>query len=308
MSRSCHSAMFSKRGVRVAAQQARQADDLLGADRIALVRHRRRALLSLAERLLDLADFGLLQPAHFERELLQRGAGDRDRREQLGVTIALNHLRGDRRRLETEAPADVLFDRRRQVPERPHGSRQLADADHRARAADPVDVAADLGIPQRQLEPEGHRLRVHAMGAPDHRRAAVLERALADRLRQAVEIRQQHVARFAHLQRLGGVDDVRRGETEVQPARRRPHLLRDRGGEGDHVVLGDLLDFLDARDVEGAALADVAGGVGRYDAERRHGVGGGGFHEQPGLVAALVAPDPPHVRMGVARNHLIEID
>ena len=47
---------------------------------------------------------------------------------------------------------------------------------------------------------------------------------------------------------------------------------------------------------------------GRYDAGGRHRFGGGGLHEQPGLVAALVAPDPPHLRVGVARNHLIEID
>ena len=107
-----------ERGVGVAAEQPRQADDLLAADRIALVRHRRRALLALAERLFDLADLGLLQPADLEREFLERGAGDGDRREQLGMTIALDHLRGDRRRLQAEAPADVLFDRRRQMPER----------------------------------------------------------------------------------------------------------------------------------------------------------------------------------------------
>ncbi len=136
----------------------------------------------------------------------------------------------------------------------------------------------------------------------------MLERALADRLRQAVEILQQQVTRFAHLQRLRRVDDVGRGEAEMQPARRWPHLLRNRGGEGDHVVLGDLLDFLDPRDVEGAALADIAGGVRRDDAVGRHGVGGGGFDEQPGFVTPLVAPDPPHVRVGVASNHLIEIE
>ena len=61
-----------ERGHRVAAQQPRQADDLLAADRVALVRHRRRALLALAERLLDLADLGLLQAADLERELLER--------------------------------------------------------------------------------------------------------------------------------------------------------------------------------------------------------------------------------------------
>ena len=72
MSRSCQSATFSSAGHGVAAQQPRQADDLLAADRVALVRHRRRALLPLAERLLDFADLRLLQAADLERELLER--------------------------------------------------------------------------------------------------------------------------------------------------------------------------------------------------------------------------------------------
>ena len=62
-----------ERRVAVAADEPRQADDLLAADRVALVRHRRRALLTLRERLLDLADLGLLQAADLEREFLERG-------------------------------------------------------------------------------------------------------------------------------------------------------------------------------------------------------------------------------------------
>ena len=86
----------------------------------------------------------------------------------------------------------------------------------------------------------------------------------------------------------------------MQPARRRSDLLGDGGREGDDVVLGGLLDLFDARDVEAAALADVARRLGRNDAGGRHRFGGGGLDQQPGLVAALVAPDPPHLRVGVA--------
>ena len=134
MSRSCQSAMFSNAAWQLPRMQPRQADDLLAADRVALVRHRRRALLALGERLLHLADLGLLQAANLERELLERGRRDRQRRQQLGVAIALNHLRRDRRRLEAEPAADVGLDRRRQVRERADRARQLADADTVARA------------------------------------------------------------------------------------------------------------------------------------------------------------------------------
>ena len=169
-----------------------------------------------------------------------------------------------------------------------------------ARAPDALDVAADLRVPERQLQAERHRLGVHAVRPADHRRAPMLEGALADRLGQPVEILQDDVARLAHLQRLRGVDDVRRGQAEMQPAGRRTDLLGDRGGEGDDVVLGGLFDFFDAGDVEGAALADVARGLGRNDAGGRHRFGGRRFDEQPGLVAALVAPDAPHLRVRVA--------
>ena len=64
--------MFSNAAPALAAQQPGQPDDLLAADRVALVRHRRRPLLPLGERLLDLADLGLLQAADLERELLER--------------------------------------------------------------------------------------------------------------------------------------------------------------------------------------------------------------------------------------------
>ena len=91
----------------------------------------------------------------------------------------------------------------------PDRARQFADADHRAGPPDALDVAVDLRVPQRQLQAEGHRLGVDAMRAADHRRAAVLERAIAHGRRQRVEILQDDVAGLAHLERLRGVDDVR---------------------------------------------------------------------------------------------------
>ena len=67
-------------GLGVAAQDPGEAGDPLGADRVALVRHRRGALLAGAERLLDLAHLGALQVADLGREALEPGAGDRDPR------------------------------------------------------------------------------------------------------------------------------------------------------------------------------------------------------------------------------------
>src|SRR5689334_16327518 len=111
----------------VSANETREAHDLLAANRIAFMRHRRRALLALGERLLDFSDLCLLEPANLERELLERGRCDRQRRQKLRMSVALDHLRCHRRRLEIQSPADVCFDRGRQMCERADGAGQLAD-------------------------------------------------------------------------------------------------------------------------------------------------------------------------------------
>ena len=83
-------------GLGVAAQHARQPADALGGDRVALVRHRARALLAGPERLLDLAHLGALEMADLLREALEPGARERDRAQQLGVAVARHDLGGDR--------------------------------------------------------------------------------------------------------------------------------------------------------------------------------------------------------------------
>ena len=154
-----------ERGVRVGAQQARKPRNLLATNRIALVRHRRRALLALAERLLHFADLGFLQSANLEREFLERRAGDGDGRQQLGVTIPLNHLRGHRRRLQSKPPADGGLDRRDRGG-RTCRPRQKSFQPRRSLArAEPVVVALQLRVPERKLQAERHRLGVDAVGA-----------------------------------------------------------------------------------------------------------------------------------------------
>ena len=100
---------------------------------------------------------------------------------------------------------------------------------------------------KRQLDAERHRLGMHTVGAADHRRAAVFLGPRPDRIHCRREILDDQIARLPHLNRLGGVEHVGRGQPEVQPARGRADVLGDRGGEGDDVVLRDLFDFFDAR-------------------------------------------------------------
>jgi hypothetical protein len=147
------------------------------------------------------------------------------------------------------------------------GARDLADRDRFAGAQHPVEAALQLGVPERELQAEGHRLGVDAVRPADHRRPPVLLGARAHRLHQRGEPLDDEVAGLAHLQRLRGVDHVRRGEAEVQPPRGRPDALGHRRREGDDVVLRGLLDLLDARHVErGRARSSRAASAGTMPA------------------------------------------
>ena len=220
------------------------------------------------------------------------------------MSIALNHLRRHRVRLQLQPTADIGLDRRRQVREGADGARNLADADDLARAAQARQVALQLGVPQRQLQAERHRLGVHAVRAANHGRVPVLVGPRTDGLGQRIDVPDDQIGRLDHLQRQRGVDDVGGRQAEMQIPRRRPHMLGHRRRERNHVVMRRLLDFLDARDVEPRARPELACGVVRDDAGVGHRVGGRELDLEPRLIAPLLGPDAPHLGVGVAGNHL----
>ena len=178
----------------------------------------------------------------------------------------------------------------------------LPDADHFARARDALDVALHLGVPEGQLQAKRHDLGVHAMRAADHRRVLVLFSAGLDRAAERRQVREDQVAGFDHLQRLRGIDDVGRGQAEVQPAGGGPDDFGHRGRKRNHVVLCRFFDLVDARDVERALVPQLARRFGGDDPGGGHCFGGRDFHLEPGFVPALLAPDATHLRVRVPRN------
>ena len=93
MSRSCQRATFSRPTSELRPDDAREPADPLGDDGIPLVRHRRRALLAAAERLLHLADLGAREVPDLEGEGVERRRDDGERREELRMAVALEDLR-----------------------------------------------------------------------------------------------------------------------------------------------------------------------------------------------------------------------
>ena len=81
MSRSCQSATSSSAGDHRRAHHAGEAGEIFGQHRIALVRHRRRALLAFGEELLGFQHLGALQMTDLGRQPLDRRGDDGERSE-----------------------------------------------------------------------------------------------------------------------------------------------------------------------------------------------------------------------------------
>ena len=80
-------------------------------------------------------------------------------------------------------------------------------------------------------------------------------------------------------------------------------VLRDVGGEGDHVVLHLLLDFENPLDFKPALAADGARGALGNQARFGFDLRRGDFHLEPLGKVVFVRPDATHFRARVAWNH-----
>ena len=231
---------------RVRPDDAREPADPLGDDRVPLVRHRRRALLAAAERLLHLADLGAREVPDLERERVERGGDDRERRQQLGVAVALEDLRRGRRGLEPEPLAGEPLELGIGRGVGADGARELADAHPLERARDAARGRAPARTPSR-------RASARTSSARHGRRAcgrSAASRGAPRPARRRPRRRGRGPARIsapacAHLQRERRVDDVGGGEAVVEPAALLAELLGDGVDEGGGVVVQRRLELGD---------------------------------------------------------------
>ena len=307
MSRSCHSATFSSAGHGVAAQHAREAADALARDRVALVRHRRGALLargangssaSRTSRALQVADLG--------REAVERRCRGSRARQQLGVAVARDDLRGDVLDAQAERRQRELLDARVDVAVGADGARELADARRRRRRARRArGRGAGRTTQPSSLSPNVVGSACTPWVRPMHGVSRCSSARAIDRGERAVEPAEQLGAGVAQLQRERRCR--RRRTTSARSgtsARRSPDLLGDRLGERDHVVVRAPLDLLRALDVD----ARLRGWRRRRrPARRRAPPSRRGPRARPRASgqASLVAPDGPHLRACVAGDHVV---
>ena len=151
MSRSVPEQLVLEGDARRRRAAAGQAGDPLRHDRVPLVGHRRAALLPAAEGLHELADLRVLQVAHLGGEALQRAAGDRDGREDGGVSVALDDLRAHRVDGQVEVGKDLGLEVGREVAVGAHRAGDLAGGRLVEGAGEAYPVAVELERPACEL-------------------------------------------------------------------------------------------------------------------------------------------------------------
>ena len=223
------------------------------------------------------------------------------------MAVALEDLRRARRGLEPEPLAGDPLDLRVGRGVRADGAGELADPHPFERPGDARAIALEGEGPAGELETEGRRLCVDAVGAADRQRLAMLLGARHDGGEGAVDPREDQRAGIADLERERGVEDVRRRQAVVEPAPLLAEPLGDGVDERGDVVVGPRLDLRDAlgRRNDGAR-ANRLDRLARHDAGLGPALQRGQLDLQPARQPRLVRPDRRHGRAGVARNHSSE--
>ena len=140
------------------------------------------------------------------------------------------------------------------------------------------------------------------VAAADAERVLVLEGAALERGRHGIDAVGQQGAGTVELHREAGVENVRRGEALVNEAGLRPHVVREVGEEGDHVVAGLALDRIDLFGIDERLRMLVDGTIQRVRrrlrrlAERDQGVERMALDLEPDGEAGLRRPDRGHLR------------
>ena len=222
------------------------------------------------------------------------------------MAVARDHLGRDRLGLQAQFRRDIRLDPRIDVGEGADRAGNRASRNLLARRDKPGAGAGELGMGDGELEAEGGRLGVDSVRAADRRRHLVLEGAALERREQRVDVGDEDVARAPELHGEAGVEHVRAREAQMDEARVGADEFGEMGEEGDHVVLGHLLDLVDPRDVEPGLrpfLPDRLRRRFRDHADLGHRLGGVSLDLEPDAEARLGRPDGGHLGAGIARDH-----
>ncbi len=190
-------------------------------DRVALVRHRRRAAFAGGGRLERFAHLRLHQQRHIAADLAQRGSQQTESAPDLDDAVARG-MPGQRGQRQLQSARQGLRHFQATLLQRGQGAGRAAELQHQGIA--PQGVQALLrtlqGVqPTGDLEPEGDRHGLLQQGASGQAGVALAFGQHRQIGAQGVQTRQQQIKRGAQLQHRAGIDDVLAGGAPVHPAR-----------------------------------------------------------------------------------------
>ena len=135
----------------------------------------------------------------------------------------------------------------------------------------------------------------------------MLEGAFLDRREQSVDIGDQEIGGTRQLHGKTGVEHVGTGHALMHEARIGADEFGEMRQEGDHVVLGDAFDLVDALNIEGRVarlVPDRLGALLRDDPDFGERVAGVRLDLEPDFEARPRLPNIGHRLARVARDHV----
>src|SRR5581483_7537215 len=215
-------------------------------DRITLVWHSRRPLLTGTEWLECLAKFCALQMSDLLSHFVQGTAHQCQSRDEMSVAITLHNLAGDGFDAQTHLCTDELFDLGRNGGMRAYSARDLTNRDLFQGIGKALLVAPELIYPRRKLEAKCDRFGVDAVGASDHQCILMLYSDLSNGIDQLGESCSQHMPGIFDLCGKSCINHIGRGQAKMDKASLRSKLFLDGAQEGDEIVICLLLNLFHA--------------------------------------------------------------
>ncbi len=222
------------------------------------------------------------------------------------MAIARNHLRADRFGTKPHPCADMFLDRRIDIGEGADRAGDGAGCNLVAGPFQPGATARHLGMEPSEGQAHRGRFGMDAVAAADPQRVLVFIGAFLQCRQNAVQIGQQNVGGSHQLDVQRRVQNVGRGHALMHEAGViAADMFGQMGQEGNHVMFGHGLDFIDPGNVELDVLRppDRLRVLARDHAQIGLRVAGMSLDLEPDPELRLGRPDRGHVGAGIARDH-----
>ena len=169
----------------------------------------------------------------------------------------------------------------------------------------PLNVPQGLAVPEQQLQAEGGRFRMNAVGTADGRHIFEFHGTAFQHFRQLLQIFQDYVRSLLHLHIQARILHVRGSKAHVDIFGFVAHVFRHGRQKRDDVVVDFLIDLMNTVYIKiRFGFNDLHRFFGNAP-QLRIGFAGSDLHIQHGLPFIPFVPDLLHFRTRVSRNHLV---